>query len=125
MCVIYRKNSWHSIWPFWMLQRLMTQISSAQVAALENTMLIKLMYGDTRYKVKLNGKFSNSCLVKHGLQQGSPAACLSFTILFAMRIHVVRAQLEHKGSELRFRMNGNIFDIKRLKANSKSTIKLF
>ena len=38
--------------------------------------LIKLFYGDTRYKVKFKGKFSNSFLVKQGLKQGCPAACV-------------------------------------------------
>ena len=41
--------------------------------------LIKLFYGDTRYKVKFKGKFSNSFLVKQGLKQGCPADCLFST----------------------------------------------
>ena len=81
--------------------------------------MIKLFYGDTRYKVKFKGNFSNSFLVKQGLKQGCPAACLFFNIFFAIVIHVIRFKLEHKGIELRFRMDGNIFDMKRLKANSK------
>ena len=81
--------------------------------------LIKLFYGDTRYKVKFKGKFSNSFLVKQGLKQGCPAACLFFNIFFAIVIHVIHFKLEHKGIELRFRMDSNIFDMKRLKANSK------
>ena len=72
--------------------------------------LMKLFYGDTRYKVKFKGKFSNSFLVKQGLKQGCPAACLFFNIFFAIAMHVIHFKLEHKGIELRFRMDGNIFD---------------
>ena len=81
--------------------------------------LIKLLYGDTRYKVRFKGKFSNSFLVKQGLKQGCPAACLFFNIFFAIIIHVTHSKLEHKGIELRFRIDGDIFNMKRLKAESK------
>ena len=57
---------------------------------------------------------SNKAFSKNALQVGAV-----FIILFAISIHVIRAKLEHKGRELRSRMNGNIFEMKRLKANSK------
>ena len=81
--------------------------------------LIKLLYGDTRYKVRFKGKFSNSFLVKQGLKQGCPAACLFFNIFFAIIIHVIHSKLEHKGIDLRFRIDGDVFNLKRLKAESK------
>ena len=81
--------------------------------------IIKLLYGETRYRVKLFGKFSDSFLVKQGLKQGCPAACLLFNIFFAIIIHVIHQKLSQKGVEIRFRLDGEIFDLKKLKVQSK------
>ena len=81
--------------------------------------LFKLLYGETKYRVKLMGKFSDPFLVKQGLKQGCPAACLLFNIYFSVIIHVCHEKLSDKGVQIRFRLNGDIFDIQKLKAESK------
>ena len=70
--------------------------------------ILKLLYGETKYRVKLNGKFSEAFLVKQGLKQGCPAACLLFNIFFAVIIHI-HEKFDHKGVVMRFRINGDIF----------------
>jgi len=82
--------------------------------------ILKLLYGETKYRVKLNGKFSEAFLVKQGLKQGCPAACLLFNIFFAVIIHIIHEKLDQKGVVMRFRINGDIFDLKKLKAVSKT-----
>ena len=81
--------------------------------------LFKLLYGETKYRVKLMGKFSDPFLVKQGLKQGCLAACLLFNIYFSVIIHVCHEKLSDKGVQIRFRLNGDIFDIQKLKAESK------
>ena len=43
-----------------------------------------------------------------------------FNIFFAVIIHIIHEKLDQKGVVMRFRINGNIFDIKKLKAVSKT-----
>lgn len=81
--------------------------------------LFKLLYGETKYRVKHNGKFSEPFLVKQGLKQGCPAACLLFNIFFSIIIHIIHEKLSHRGVEIRFRIDGDIFDLQKLKAHSK------
>ena len=60
--------------------------------------IIRLLYGKTKYRIKLNGKLSEPFVVKQGLKQGCPAACLLFNIFFATIIHIVHGKLSEKGS---------------------------
>jgi sorting nexin-29 len=46
--------------------------------------LIRMLYGDTAYQVRFKGETSASFLVKQGLKQGCPAACLLFNIFLAL-----------------------------------------
>ena len=57
--------------------------------------------------------------VIQGLKKGCPAACLFFNLFFSVIIFVIHEKLCNKGIELRFRLDGDIFNLKRLKAKSK------
>jgi len=54
-----------------------------------------------------------------GLKQDCPAACLLFNIFFAVVIHIIKEKLELSGIELKFRLDGDVFNLKRLYAKTK------
>ena len=54
-----------------------------------------------------------------GLKQGCPAACILFNIFFAIVIGVIKQQLYTQGIELKFRYDGDIFNLQRLYAKTK------
>jgi len=57
--------------------------------------------------------------VIEGLKQGCPAACILFNIFFAIVIGVIKQQLYTQGIELKFRYDGDIFNLQRLYAKTK------
>ena len=81
--------------------------------------LLKTLYGKNKCKVKLNSKFSNFFMIEEGLKQGCPAACLLFNIFFAIIIHIIKMKLDQKGIELKFRLDGDVFNLQRLYAKTK------
>ena len=54
-----------------------------------------------------------------GLKQGCPAACILFNIFFSFVIFVIRQKLQTKGVQLKFRLDGDIFNLQRLNAKTK------
>ena len=54
-----------------------------------------------------------------GLKQGCPAACILFNIVFSIVIYVIRQKLQTKGVQLKFRFDGDIFNLQRLNAKTK------
>ena len=81
---------------------------------------IKALYGNGTCRVKLGCKLSEPFKILTGLKQGCPAACTLFNIFFAIVIEVIRSMLETKGITLKFRYDGDIFDLKRLYAKTKT-----
>ena len=85
--------------------------------------IFKMLYGEANCKVRWNGKYSKPFILKQGLKQGCPAACLFFNIFFAVVLHAIHQKLTNRGIQLRFRLDGSIFDISRLKAHTKTQLK--
>ena len=54
-----------------------------------------------------------------GLKQGCPAACILFNTFFSIVIFVIRQKLQTKGVQLKFRFDGDIFNLQRLNAKTK------
>ena len=46
-----------------------------------------------------------------------------FNIFFAVVLHAIHQKLTNRGIQLRFRLDGSIFDISRLKAHTKTQLK--
>lgn len=85
--------------------------------------IFKLLYGEASCKIRWNGKFSQAFTLTQGLKQGCPAACLFFNIFFSVILFVIDRKLTDRGVQLRFRFDGNIFDISRLKSQTKTQLK--
>ena len=81
--------------------------------------LIKALYGTNNCKIKFGNKLSEMFSITAGLKQGCPAACLLFNIFFAVVIHIIKEKLELSGIELKFRLDGDVFNLKRLYAKTK------
>jgi hypothetical protein len=80
---------------------------------------IKALYGEGNCRVKLGHKLSTPFKILTGLKQGCPAACILFNVFFAIIIEVIKNMLETKGITLKFRLDGDIFNLKRLYAKTK------
>ena len=85
--------------------------------------IFKMLYEEANCKVRWNGKYSKPFILKQGLKKGCPAACLFFNIFFAVVLHAIHQKLTNRGIQLRFRLDGSIFDISRLKAHTKTQLK--
>ena len=81
--------------------------------------LTKTLYSKNNCKIKFGNKFSEPFTLLEGLKQGCPAACIFFNIFFAIVILVIKEKLQTKGIILKFRFDGDIFDLKRLYAIQK------
>jgi len=81
--------------------------------------LLKTLYGENNCRVKFCNKFSKSFKLLEGLKQGCPAACILFNIFFSIVIFVIRQKLQTKGVQLKFRFDGDIFNLQRLNAKTK------
>jgi len=82
-----------------------------------------LLYGEASCKIRWNGKFSQTFTLTQGLKQGCPVACLFFNIFFSVILFVIDRKLTDRGVKLRFRFDGNIFDISRIKSQTKTQLK--
>ena len=63
--------------------------------------------------------YSNPFKLLEGLKQGCPAACIFFNIFFGIVIFAIKEKLQAKGIVLKFRYDGDIFDLQRLYAKTK------
>ena len=68
---------------------------------------------------KFCNKFSKSFKLLEGLKQRCPAAYILFTVFFSRVIFVIKQKLQTKGVELKFRLDGDIFNLQRLNAKTK------
>ena len=80
---------------------------------------LQALYSDGNCRVKLGSKLSKAFKILMGLKQGCPAACILFNIFFAIIIQIIKHMLETKGITLKFRLDGDIFDLKGLYAKTK------
>ena len=82
---------------------------------------LQALYSDGNCRVKLGSKLSKTFKILMGLKfkQGCPAACILFNIFFAIIIQIIKHMLETKGVTLKFRLDGDIFDLKGLYAKTK------
>ena len=81
--------------------------------------VFQALYSRNNCRVKFGNKFSKKFKVIEGLKQGCPAACILFNIFFAIVIGVIKQQLYTQGIELKFRYDGDIFNLQRLYAKTK------
>ena len=79
--------------------------------------LIRALHDGAQARVRMDGELSDAFALERGLKQGSIFAPLLFNLFFAAIIFAFRDRCEALGVKLRFRRDGNIFDLsKQLKA---------
>ena len=68
-----------------------------------------------------NGDTSQSFLVTNGVKQGCVLAPTLFSLVFAVMFHDA-SQHNDDGIQLKYRPDGGVFNLKRLKANTKPNV---
>ena len=81
--------------------------------------IIKNIHVGATGSVRTEGEFSESFSLGVGLKQGSIFAPLLFNIYFTAIINAVESKLKGCGIKLRFRLDGDIFNVENLKAKTK------
>ena len=82
---------------------------------------LQALYSDGNCRVKLGSKLSKAFKILMCFKQGCPAACILFNVFFAIIIQIIKSMLETKGISLKFRLDGDIFDLKGLYAKTKNS----
>ena len=83
-------------------------------------MVIQL-HDDQRGQVRLNGDLSDPFAISNGVKQGCVLAPTLFSIFFSMMLRQATEDLNDDDSiYIRYRLDGNLFNLRRLQAHTKT-----
>ena len=83
-------------------------------------MVIQL-HDDQRFQVRLNGDLSEPFAISNGVKQGCVLAPTLFSIFFSMMLRQATEDLNDDDSiYIRYRLDGNLFNLRRLQAHTKT-----
>ena len=86
------------------------------------TALVRQLHDGMRATVIDNGHTSDSFLVTNGVKHGCVLAPTLFSIVFAAMLHDA-SQDNDDGIQLRYRTDGGVFNLRRLKAKTVATLR--
>ena len=87
------------------------------------TKLIRLFHDDMTGQVLSNGDFTDSFNISNGVKQGCVLAPVLFNLYFTQVLCQAVKDLK-LGIYIRYRPDGSVFDLRRLAAKTKTSVKL-
>ena len=83
--------------------------------------MVILLHDDQRGQVRLNGDLSEPFAISNGVKQGCVLAPTLFSIFFSMMLRQATEDLNDDDSiYIRYRLDGNLFNLRRLQAHTKT-----
>ena len=85
--------------------------------------ILKLFHDDMNTIINFGGELAEPIKVENGVKQGDIPAPILFSLYFAVVFKIAYKDC-HNGVYIRYRTSGNLFNIRRLSANTKVSINL-
>jgi len=87
--------------------------------------MLMQLHDNQHGRVRLNQDLSESFPINNGVKQGCVLAPTLFTIFFSMMLqHASKDLQENDGVLIRYRMDGNVFNLRRLQARTRTQLQL-